>query len=269
MRAARVSELGRSPEPVDLETDGPVEVLSVALNPIDLAVGSGRFPGGHPPLPYTPGCEAVARVGGQRMYLFGQGFGVARDGFLAERVDFPEAAAVSRARRHRRCRRSGVRNRRHRGLGASRLASARRARRPRARPRRDGNRRLGRRAGGASSRCRARRGRGSRRGQARAHPRARRRRDRPARRRRRTHGAIPRGLRRRRADTRRRSSVGRRPSGRRSTQPRLGRESSSSASRPARRRRSHPVRCGSRASRSSGTRTSFSRPRSFVRRTTK
>ncbi len=94
MRAARVSELGRSPEPVDLETDGPVEVLAVALNPIDLAVGSGRFPGGHPPLPYTPGCEAVGRVGGQRMYLFGQGFGVARDGFLAERVDFPEAAAV-------------------------------------------------------------------------------------------------------------------------------------------------------------------------------
>src|SRR5512134_3814488 len=95
MRSARVSELGRPPEPVEVEGGGSVEILAVALNPIDLAVGSGRFPGGHPPLPYTPGCEAVGRVDGKRMYLFGEGFGVRRDGFLAERVDFPETAAVS------------------------------------------------------------------------------------------------------------------------------------------------------------------------------
>lgn len=95
MRSARVSELGRPPEPVEVEGGGSVEILAVALNPIDLAVGSGRFPGGHPSLPYTPGCEAVGRVDGKRMYLFGEGFGVRRDGFLAERVDFPETAAVS------------------------------------------------------------------------------------------------------------------------------------------------------------------------------
>jgi len=94
MRAARILELGRPPEPVEIEGDGEVEILAVALNPIDLAVGSGRFPGGHPELPYTPGCEAVGLLDGKRMYLFGEGFGVRLNGFLAERVDFPEEAAL-------------------------------------------------------------------------------------------------------------------------------------------------------------------------------
>jgi NADPH:quinone reductase len=93
VRAARIAELGTPPEIVEVEAGGDVEVLAVALNPLDLAVGSGRFPGGHPPLPYVPGSEAVALVGGRRTYLFGEGFGVRRDGFLAERVDFPESAA--------------------------------------------------------------------------------------------------------------------------------------------------------------------------------
>jgi NADPH2:quinone reductase len=94
MRAALVSELGRFPELTELTGDGSVEVLAVALNPLDLAVGSGRFPGGHPPLPYVPGSEAVGRIEGERLYLFSQGFGVARNGFLAERVDFPRTAAI-------------------------------------------------------------------------------------------------------------------------------------------------------------------------------
>lgn len=94
MRVARIPELGAPPEVVEVDDDGSVEVLAVALNPIDLAVGSGRFPRGHPPLPYVPGCEAVALVDGTRMYLFGEGFGTARDGFLAERVDFPAARGI-------------------------------------------------------------------------------------------------------------------------------------------------------------------------------
>ena len=94
MRAAQVAELGAPPEVAEVEGGGHVEVLAVALNPIDLAVGSGRFPRGHPPLPYVPGCEAVGLVDGARMYLFGEGFGTARDGFLAERVDFPAALAI-------------------------------------------------------------------------------------------------------------------------------------------------------------------------------
>jgi NADPH2:quinone reductase len=94
MRGALVEELGRPPEVADVADEGSVEILAVALNPLDIAVGSGRFPGGHPPLPYVPGSEAVGRIDGERMYLFGEGFGVRRNGFLTERVDFPRTSAI-------------------------------------------------------------------------------------------------------------------------------------------------------------------------------
>jgi len=65
-------------------------MLAVALNPLDLNVANGRFYGGHPPLPYVPGSEGVARRDdGTLVYLFGEMRGVQRDGFLAERVDPP------------------------------------------------------------------------------------------------------------------------------------------------------------------------------------
>ena len=89
MRAAQIAELGGSPTLVELEEAGATEVLAVALNPLDLAVAAGRFYGGHPPLPYVPGCEAVARRDGERVYLYGAGYGTLRDGFLAERTDCP------------------------------------------------------------------------------------------------------------------------------------------------------------------------------------
>ena len=94
MRAAQIAELGAPPTLVEIADGGPVEVLAVALNPLDLAVAAGRFYGGHPDPPYVPGAEAVGRVAGRRIYMFGQGYGVKRDGFLAERTDFPEASAT-------------------------------------------------------------------------------------------------------------------------------------------------------------------------------
>ena len=94
MRAAQIAELGKPPASVTIGGDGFVEILAVALNPLDLAVAAGRFYGGHPPLPYVPGCEAVGRLDGERVYLFGDGRGTARDGLLAERVDFPSQLAV-------------------------------------------------------------------------------------------------------------------------------------------------------------------------------
>lgn len=94
MRAAQVVELGSSPVVAEIEGDGALEVAAVALNPVDLAVAAGRFYGGHPPLPYVPGCEAVGRRDGARVYVFGEGRGISRDGFLAERVDIrPELDA--------------------------------------------------------------------------------------------------------------------------------------------------------------------------------
>jgi NADPH:quinone reductase len=92
MLAARIAELGATPTVDEVARPEardrvPLAVGAVALNPLDLAVGAGRFYGGHPPLPYTPGSEAVARTAdGRRVYVFGDGLGVARDGTLAQQA---------------------------------------------------------------------------------------------------------------------------------------------------------------------------------------
>lgn len=90
MQAARVEQLKQPPRVVAVDDADGLEIVAVALNPLDLAVGNGVFYGGHPPLPYVPGCEAVARRDdGTLAYLFGDARGVARDGFLQERVAMP------------------------------------------------------------------------------------------------------------------------------------------------------------------------------------
>jgi NADPH:quinone reductase-like Zn-dependent oxidoreductase len=113
MRAALVSAYEAPPavaeqdEPSPADGDAVVELLAAALNPADLAIASGRFPAGSPPLPYVPGIEGVGRVvqsarfpAGTRVWASGRGLGVARDGAFAERfavadevlVEVPEAA---------------------------------------------------------------------------------------------------------------------------------------------------------------------------------
>ena len=100
MRAAVVSELGRPPELGDVPEPEPgdgdvlLEVAASSLNPIDIAVGAGRFYGGHPSVPYVAGAEAVGRVSsdGGLVWAAGSGIGVARNGALAERAVVPEAS---------------------------------------------------------------------------------------------------------------------------------------------------------------------------------
>jgi NADPH2:quinone reductase len=88
MRAAQIRELKQPPELVELDDGGEIAIEAVALNPLDIAVGSGVFYGGHPPLPYAPGCEAAGRTAdGRLVYLFGGGRGTTQPGFLAERVE--------------------------------------------------------------------------------------------------------------------------------------------------------------------------------------
>ena len=93
MRGALITELGSPPEPADLDEpqgEQVVTVEAVALNPLDISVCAGVFYGGHPPLPYVPGCEAAGRTeDGTLVYLFGDGRGVGKPGFLAERVAVP------------------------------------------------------------------------------------------------------------------------------------------------------------------------------------
>ncbi|MDQ2982654.1 MAG: zinc-binding alcohol dehydrogenase family protein, partial [Actinomycetota bacterium] len=88
-----ISELGRPPELADRpEPSGEAiyEISAVSLNPIDINVGAGRYFGGHPELPYVPGCEGVGRApNGGRVYLFSGGLGLSRDGLLAERSAAP------------------------------------------------------------------------------------------------------------------------------------------------------------------------------------
>ncbi len=93
MRSAVISKLGQLPELTDRpEPSGEAiyEVSAVALNPVDVNVGAGRYFGGHPQLPYVPGCEGVGRAAdGTRVYLFSDGLGLSRDGLLAERAAAP------------------------------------------------------------------------------------------------------------------------------------------------------------------------------------
>ena len=93
MRAAVISELGQPPELADrADPSGEAiyQISAVALNPIDINVGAGRYFGGHPELPFIPGCEGVGRApDGTRVYLFSDGLGLSRDGLLAERAAAP------------------------------------------------------------------------------------------------------------------------------------------------------------------------------------
>jgi NADPH2:quinone reductase len=96
VRAAQIVELKSPPRAVELaEPPSGIRLEAVALNPLDVAVGSGVFYGGHPPLPYVPGCEGAGRLDdGTPVYVFGDGRGVAKDGLLAERVEFPDELLI-------------------------------------------------------------------------------------------------------------------------------------------------------------------------------
>ncbi len=98
MKAAVISELGRLPELADRpEPSGEAiyELSAVSLNPIDVNVGAGRYFAGHPALPYVAGCEGVGRApDGTRVYLFGDGLGLSRDGLLAERAAAPSDLGI-------------------------------------------------------------------------------------------------------------------------------------------------------------------------------
>ena len=98
--ASRITGAATRPRPIPLARIAVIS-LSALMRPntssvaARIAIGSGVFYGGHPPLPYVPGCEGAGRLDdGTPVYLFGDGRGIAKDGFLAERVELPDELLI-------------------------------------------------------------------------------------------------------------------------------------------------------------------------------
>jgi NADPH2:quinone reductase len=100
VRAALLSRVGEppaagdAPEPEAGEGTVLLDVLAAPLNPIDLAVGEGRFYAGRPETPYVVGKEGVGRVlegerAGATVYFQRPGGLGGREGALAERAAAP------------------------------------------------------------------------------------------------------------------------------------------------------------------------------------
>jgi NADPH2:quinone reductase len=107
MRAAIISQYAEPPgvgerrEPEASEGHTVVALHAASLNPADIAVASGAFPAGSPPLPYVPGIEGVGTVvesarfaHGARVWASGRGLGVASDGTFADRFSVSDEAVV-------------------------------------------------------------------------------------------------------------------------------------------------------------------------------
>ncbi len=74
MRAARLHEVGGTPRVDEVDAPGGevlVDVAAVPLNPLDIAIGTGRFYGGTPELPYVIGSEGVGSADGTRVWFCG------------------------------------------------------------------------------------------------------------------------------------------------------------------------------------------------------
>ena len=88
------AEAGEVDEPEAGSGEVIVELEAAALNPVDVAIASGGFYAGHPPLPYVPGIEAVGTVDGRRVYTLGGGLGIGRDGTARARFAAPADSAI-------------------------------------------------------------------------------------------------------------------------------------------------------------------------------
>ena len=96
MRAARLHALGGVPSVDDVGApEGPnvVAVVAAGLNPVDVAIGSGRFYGGSPETPYVVGSEAVGNAPDGRRVWFRTNGAVAEQAAASPEQTFeiPEA----------------------------------------------------------------------------------------------------------------------------------------------------------------------------------
>ncbi len=107
MRAAQVTTYGEAPELIEIEAPGepgafggsqagPAEIVDVlvsGINPVDLAIASGKFDAGAPPLPYVPGIEGIGRMAdGEIVWFEGAHFPW---GSMAERAVITEGSGIT------------------------------------------------------------------------------------------------------------------------------------------------------------------------------
>ena len=98
MRAAVIEQIGEppsageAPDPTRGEGQALVEVTAAPINPIDVAIGAGKFYAGSPEVPYVPGKEGFGRVleadghePGTRVYFETPG-GLGGNGSFGERA---------------------------------------------------------------------------------------------------------------------------------------------------------------------------------------
>jgi NADPH:quinone reductase len=108
VKAALINEIGGIPELAEIDVPEPdskrvlIEVHTVPLNPIDIALASGKHYLGPPKTPYVPGSEAVGTIveaeshaPGTRVYVSDDGLGGrGRNGTLAELATVVEEEAL-------------------------------------------------------------------------------------------------------------------------------------------------------------------------------
>jgi NADPH2:quinone reductase len=92
MRAARLHEIGGVPQVDEIEPPAgeAIEVVAVPLNPVDIAIGTGRFYGGSPDTPYVIGSEAIGRVADGRLVWWRGSATAAERVVPGETVEVPE-----------------------------------------------------------------------------------------------------------------------------------------------------------------------------------
>ena len=98
MKAAQVTSYESPPEFTDIDDPAGgegmdlVDVEVAGLNPIDLAIASGKFDAGAPPLPYVPGREGIGTTpDGRRIWFDGPAFPY---GSMAEVVPVPSGTGI-------------------------------------------------------------------------------------------------------------------------------------------------------------------------------
>jgi NADPH2:quinone reductase len=70
-----------------------VEVIVAGINPVDLAIASGKFDAGAPPLPYTPGTEGIGRMAdGEIVWFDGSHF---PNGSMSEYAVIGEGSGIT------------------------------------------------------------------------------------------------------------------------------------------------------------------------------